>query len=65
MDKHATALTGTEINPLGCRNALISFEVMNLAQYALMGGLRRGKARLPVSFGGVLQRVMAYGPAIA
>jgi hypothetical protein len=34
-------------------------------QAALMGGSRRGKARLPVSSAGILQRVMAKGPAAA
>jgi hypothetical protein len=38
---------------------LNSLKMMNIAQAASIGVLRRGNARLPVSFAGVLQRVMA------
>ncbi len=59
-----SAPMGTAKNPLWCRIAIISFKVMNITQGALIGVPRRGNARSPVSFAGVLQRVMAYGPAV-
>ncbi len=61
----APSVEGNGKNPLWCRTALISFKIMNIARAASMGGSRRGKARSPVSFAGVLQRVMAKGPAAA
>ena len=61
MDEDATASMGTAINLLWCRTVLISLQVMNILQAALMGVSRRGKARLPivlwVSSKGWLQRV--------
>ena len=64
MDEDATASMGMAINPLWCRTALILLKVMNIAQAASMGVLKRGNARSP-EFPGVLRRVTAKGPAVA
>jgi hypothetical protein len=65
MDEYITAMMGTAINPLWYSTMLISLKVMKITQIASKGVLRRGSARLPVSFPGVLQRVTALGPAAA
>jgi hypothetical protein len=44
---------------------LISWKVMQIAQIASLGVLWRGRLGSPVSFVGVLQRVMAICPAAA
>jgi hypothetical protein len=53
------------INLVWCRTVLISLKVMKSVQIALKGVSRRGRVRLPVSFAGVLHRVVAMGPAAA
>ena len=53
------------INSLRCGGVLISWKVMQIAQIASLGVLWRGGLGSPVSFVGVLQRVMVICPAAA
>jgi hypothetical protein len=57
--------TPLAINLMWCRTVLISLKVMKIAQIPSKGVLRRGRVRLPVSFAGVLHRVMVMGPVVA
>jgi hypothetical protein len=59
MVEDATAIMERAINLLWCRIALISLKIMNILQDTSMEALRRGTARLPVSYACILQRVMA------
>ena len=65
MDEDAKASMGMAINLLWCRTAFIPLKIINIAQATLMEVSRRDKAKSPMSFAGVLQRVMAKGPAAA
>jgi hypothetical protein len=66
MDEYITATMGTAINLLRYSTMLISLKVIKIVQISSKGVSRRGSAKLLVSFVvGVLQRVMALGPAAA
>jgi len=59
VDDDDSVSMGKAKNPLGYRAVLNSLDIMNTAHAASMGVSRRGNARSPVNFGGVLQRVKA------
>ena len=65
IEEDAMTTIEKSINSLQCGGVLISWKVMQIAQIASLGVLWRGRLRSPMSFVGVLQRVMAICPAAA
>jgi hypothetical protein len=65
IKEDATMTIEKLINLLQCGGVLISWKVMQIAQIPSLGVLWRGRLGSPVSFVGVLQRVMAIFPAMA
>ena len=65
IEEDATMMIEKSINSLRCGGVIIAWKVMQIAQIASLGVLWRGRLGSPVSFVGVIQRVMAICPAAA
>ena len=65
IEEDATMMIEKSINSLRCGGVIIAWKVMQIAQIASLGVLWRGRLGSPVSFVGVLLRVMAIFPAAA